>query len=121
MRNVKIVCLYVIRNLVYPDMALNYYTHTILNTLNLNSAIHNLFKGAYPISGAITLLSACSKMLKVKKGKAIPLTGHEGPYGCETSRLPHYLGNRLTYGGEVVSLTRRPPITPRKIPDTHFC
>jgi hypothetical protein len=28
--------------------------------------------------------------------------------------------NRLTDGGEV-SLTRRPPFTPRKIPGTHFC
>jgi hypothetical protein len=33
-----------------------------------------------------------------KKGKAIPVTGHEGPQGCETSRLPHFLDNRLTDG-----------------------
>jgi hypothetical protein len=32
--------------------------------------------------------------------------------GCETSRLPHFLDSRLTDGGEVVSLTRRPPFTP---------
>jgi hypothetical protein len=38
-------------------------------------------------------------------GKAIPVTGREGPYGCETSRLPHFLDNRLTDGGEVVSPT----------------
>jgi hypothetical protein len=25
------------------------------------------------------------------KGKAIPVTGHKGPYGCKTSRLPHFL------------------------------
>jgi hypothetical protein len=29
---------------------------------------------------------------------------------CETSRLPHCLDNRLTDGGEVVSLTRRPAV-----------
>jgi hypothetical protein len=40
---------------------------------------------------------------------------------CETSRLPHFLDNRLTDGGEVVSLTRRPPFTLRKIPGTDFC
>jgi hypothetical protein len=40
---------------------------------------------------------------KVKKVK-LPYTGSEGPQGCETSRLPHYLDNRLTDGGEVVSL-----------------
>jgi hypothetical protein len=56
-----------------------------------------------------------------KKGKAIPVTGREGPSGCEKSRLPHFLDNRLTDGGEVVSLTRRPPFTPRKIPGTHCC
>jgi hypothetical protein len=31
------------------------------------------------------------------------------------------LDNRLTDGGEVVSLTRRPPYIPRKISGTHFC
>jgi hypothetical protein len=25
------------------------------------------------------------------KGKAIPVRGREGPYGCETLRLPHFL------------------------------
>jgi hypothetical protein len=49
---------------------------------------------------------------KGKKGKAIPVTGREGPYGCEKSRLPHFVDNRLTDGGEVVSLTRRSPFTP---------
>jgi hypothetical protein len=55
------------------------------------------------------------------KGKAAPVTGRGGPQGYETSRLPHFLDNRLTGGGEVVSLMRRPPFTPRKIPDIHFC
>jgi hypothetical protein len=32
---------------------------------------------------------------------------------CETSRLPHFLDNRLTNGAEV-SLMRPPPFTPRK-------
>jgi hypothetical protein len=34
------------------------------------------------------------------------------------SRLSHFLDNRLTDGGEVVSLMRRPPFTPRKIRDS---
>jgi hypothetical protein len=37
------------------------------------------------------------------KGKAI----RRGPKGCETSRLPYFLDNRLTDGGEVASLTRQ--------------
>jgi hypothetical protein len=36
------------------------------------------------------------------------------------SRLPHFLDKRLTDGGEVVSYTRRPLFTPRKIP-SFFC
>jgi hypothetical protein len=51
---------------------------------------------------------------KMVKGKAIPVTGREGPYGCETSRLPHFLDTRLTDGGEVVSLTSWPPFTPQE-------
>jgi hypothetical protein len=51
---------------------------------------------------------------KGKKGKAIPVTGRGGPQGCETSRLPHYLNSRLTDGGKVVSLMRRPPFTPQE-------
>jgi hypothetical protein len=43
------------------------------------------------------------------KGKA---TGHGGSQGCETSRLPHFLDNRLTDGGEVVSLMCQPLFTP---------
>jgi hypothetical protein len=37
----------------------------------------------------------------------------------ETSRPPHFLHDRLTDGGEAVSLTRRPPFT-HKIPGTDF-
>jgi hypothetical protein len=40
--------------------------------------------------------------------------------GSETSRLPHFLDNRLTDGGDAVSLMRRSPFVPRKIPGTHF-
>jgi hypothetical protein len=38
----------------------------------------------------------------------------------ETSRLPHFLDTWFVDGGEAVSLMRRPPFTPRKIPGTHF-
>jgi hypothetical protein len=54
------------------------------------------------------------------KSKAIPVTGLGGSQGCQTSRFPHFLDNRLTDGGEVVTLTPRQPFTPRKIPGTHF-
>jgi hypothetical protein len=34
----------------------------------------------------------------------MPVPGRGGPQGCETSRLPQFLDNRLTDGGEVFSL-----------------
>jgi hypothetical protein len=49
---------------------------------------------------------------RLKKSKAIPVTGRRVPYGCATSRLSHFLDRLLTDGGEVVSLTNRPPFTP---------
>jgi hypothetical protein len=48
------------------------------------------------------------------KRKAILVTDRGGPQDCETSRLPHFLENRFTDGGEVVRLTRRPPFTPHE-------
>jgi hypothetical protein len=40
------------------------------------------------------------------------VTCREGQWGRETSRLPHFVENRLTDGDEVVSLTNRPHFTP---------
>jgi hypothetical protein len=51
----------------------------------------------------------------------MPETGREDQWDCETSRLPHFLDNRLTDDGEVGCLTRRPPFTPRNIRGAHFC
>jgi hypothetical protein len=52
----------------------------------------------------------------MRKGtiKAISVTDSGGPQGCETSMLPYFLDNRLTDGGEVVSLTHRLPFTPQE-------
>jgi hypothetical protein len=51
-------------------------------------------------------------VVKVKQGKAIPVIFRGGAWGCETSRLPHFLDNRLTDDRKDVSLKRRPPFTP---------
>jgi hypothetical protein len=71
--------------------------------------------------GLVNDLFHITQYKKVKKGKTIPVTSRGGPYGCETSRFPYFLDNRLTDGGKVVSPKRRPPFTPGKISDTHFC
>jgi hypothetical protein len=56
-------------------------------------------------------------MIIKKKGKTNPITCHGGPQGCEMSRLPHFLDNRLTDGGGVVSCSLTPP---KKIPGIYF-
>jgi hypothetical protein len=40
--------------------------------------------------------------------KTVPLIGRGNPWVYETLKLPHFLDNRLTDGGEVISLTLRP-------------
>jgi hypothetical protein len=47
-----------------------------------------------------------------KKSKAILVTGSGGPQVCGMPRLPHFLENQLTDGGDVVSLRCWPPFTP---------
>jgi hypothetical protein len=44
--------------------------------------------------------------------KAVPVTGGGGLEGWERSRLPYFLDIRLTDGGKVVILKRRPLFTP---------
>jgi hypothetical protein len=71
--------------------------------------------------GGVTTLSVAKLASKSIKSKANPITGSVDPYGCETPRLPHFLDNRLTNSGKVVSLTRRlAALSPRKIPGSHF-
>jgi hypothetical protein len=71
-----------------------------------------------------TLYSLLSYRTTIKcKGKKKVKISRGGPYGCERSRLPHYLDKRPIYGGKVVSPTSLPPFTLRflfKIPGTHF-
>jgi hypothetical protein len=74
--------------------------------------------GTRLISWSLTLIKLLGLFpLLDKKSKAIVVTCHGGPKGCETSRFSNFLDD----GGHVVSLTRRAPFTPRKIPGTHFC
>jgi hypothetical protein len=78
---------------------------------------------ALPVTGrgGSHIFQTIGSQMAVRLCKAIPVSGRGGPQGCETSWPPHFLDNRLTDGGEVDSLTRRPPFTPRKIRGTHFC
>jgi hypothetical protein len=42
-------------------------------------------------------------------------------HSVETLRLPYFLDNHFTHGGQVVGLMCWPSFTPRKIPGIHFC
>jgi hypothetical protein len=88
----------------------------------LNDAMHDSYCCATrPFTVTAYVVRLCSVLPWKVKVKAIPVTGCGGPQDCETSRLQHFLDSRLTDGGEVVSLTRQPSVTPGKIPGTHFC
>ena len=47
------------------------------------------------------------------KGKAVPLQAWSGPEGSRKLRFPDFMTTAQD-GGKVVSLTHRPPFTPRK-------
>jgi hypothetical protein len=67
------------------------------------------------------IITLCTVTLLQRAYKTIPVTSCGGPKVCETSKFPHFLDNRLTDGGEVLSLMRRPPFISRNLPGTHFC
>ena len=47
-------------------------------------------------------------------------TGKAGPEGSRKLRFPDFMTTAQD-GGKVVRLTHRPPLTPGKVPGTHFC
>ena len=59
------------------------------------------------------------KLHKFKKGKAVPLQACSGPEGSRKSRFPDFM-TMAQDGGEVVSLTQRPPLPLGNTPGTHF-
>jgi hypothetical protein len=59
----------------------------------------------------------CNYTCKVK----VSLYSPSRPIGLREVEARTFSGIRLRDGGKVVSPTRRPLFTPRKIPGTHFC
>jgi hypothetical protein len=55
-----------------------------------------------------------------KKGKAVPLQAWSGLEGSRKLRFPDYITTAQD-GGQVVSLTHRPPLPSENAPGTHFC
>jgi len=54
------------------------------------------------------------------EGKAVPLQAWSGPEGSRKLRFPDFVTTAQD-GGEVVSLTHRPPLPPGNAPGTHVC
>jgi hypothetical protein len=50
-----------------------------------------------------------NKFCKKKNDKSIIIIGRVSPWGCEMSKLPHFVGNLFTDGGKMSSLRRQPP------------
>jgi hypothetical protein len=57
-------------------------------------------------------------VIRVVKGKAVPLQAWSGPEGSRNLRFPDYMTTAQD-GGKVVILTRRPPLPPGNAPGTH--
>jgi hypothetical protein len=113
---------------------------TYFTTLNLAGCCRSIIQATFPALGSGNIITTTKALRKCcqtegiwerlwtgpfygivtpfasRKGKAIPITGHGDPYGCETSRIPHFLDNRLTDGDEVGH-----PLPPTQIPCTNFC
>jgi hypothetical protein len=71
-------------------------------------------KTVHALDSAATVTGGHHTLLTLIKGKAIPVTGRGRPQGCERSRLPQFLKNRLTDGGEAVSLKRPGALYPQE-------
>ena len=59
-------------------------------------------------------------LMRMYKGKAVPLQARSGPEGSRKLRFPDFMTTSQD-DGKVVSLTHRPPLPPRNTPGTHFC
>jgi len=57
---------------------------------------------------------------RILKGKAVLLQAWSGPEGSRKLRFPDCMTTAQD-GGQVVSLTHRPPLPPGNAPGTHFC
>jgi hypothetical protein len=54
------------------------------------------------------------------KDIAVPLQAWRGPEGSRKLRFPDFVITAQD-GGNVVSLTHRPPLPPENAPGSHFC
>jgi hypothetical protein len=56
----------------------------------------------------LVMISGNYGNIKVRGRSPVPVTGREGPCGCEPSRLPHFLDSRLTLSALLASALNPP-------------
>jgi hypothetical protein len=71
-------------------------------------------------SGRLQYWSQHKGKVNVRR-KALPVTGREGPEGCETSssQIFQTIGSQMAV--RLSALRAGRPLTPRNIPGTHVC
>jgi hypothetical protein len=85
-----------------------------LEFVSIKTNFNNNSERGKQLLRSLQFLCMYCRTVKVKKGKAIPVTGCGGLYGCDMLRIPHCLDNRLIDAGKVVSSTHRPHFTSQK-------
>jgi hypothetical protein len=84
------------------------------NRMKLKTINHS-FHFVYQRPPKLTLASeALLQTIRENVKENYPCNRPWRPIGCETLRLPHFLGNRFTDGSEVVSFTRLPSFNPQE-------
>jgi len=71
-------------------------------------------------SEPVPLRNVAALSFEQRKGKAVPLEAWSGPEGSRKLRFPDFMTTAQD-GGEVFSLTHRPPLPLGNAPGTHFC
>jgi hypothetical protein len=92
----------------------------VTNRINMHQLLYSAVGQVKNHKGSPSLKNwACDTVLPARVTRTLQRTVIydygamvEGLWVCETSRLPRFLNNRLTDGGKVVRLTRRPPFHP---------
>ena len=89
------------------------------SVLERRNILRKFLENTSPVSN-FKLGNTLFLILKIIKGKAVPLQAWSGPEGSRKLRFPDFMTTAQD-GGKVVSLTLRPPLPTGNTPGTHFC
>jgi hypothetical protein len=101
-----------ITNIIAVSLVVSFNFNQMFHRRCSSNLINHLQK---PAENTVLLILGNALLLKVKK-----LQAWSGPEGSRKLKLADSL-TTAQYGGNVVSLTHRPPLPPGSNPGTHFC